>query len=451
MEAFTSLYSHDFVRIASCVPRTKVADVPANLAETIRLAKAGSTAGAAIMIFPELGLSSYAIEDLLFQDALLGAVEVAIDELINVSRDLYPVLIVGAPLRYAGGLFNTAVVIAQGSVLGIVPKTYLPNYREFYEKRHFTSGDGHLRRKIGIAGRQAPFGVDLLFRSIGSVDLMFHVELCEDFWAPLPPSTTAALAGAEVLINLSASNITIGKADTRRLLCASQSARTIAAYAYSAAGPGESTTDLAWDGHAAIYEHGELLAETERFARNSTFVTADVDLGESARSACASTRSVIVPERNLDERPSFAPYHFNSTRRMIRCHYGGRSNASPLCRPIQISCANNATRPTISRFRVWQPGCRRPRSSGPLSASPADSIQRRRSSSRPTRWIGSSFLAATCSPTPCPALRRQMIPNAMPRLDPGPWCDRCGNRYPAHGAADAGRSQASLCEGRARL
>ena len=279
MEAFTSLYSHDFVRIASCVPRTKVADVPANLAETIRLAKAGSTAGAAIMIFPELGLSSYAIEDLLFQDALLGAVEVAIDELINVSRDLYPVLIVGAPLRYAGGLFNTAVVIAQGSVLGIVPKTYLPNYREFYEKRHFTSGAGICGRKIGIAGRQAPFGVDLLFRSIGSVDLMFHVELCEDFWAPLPPSTTAALAGAEVLINLSASNITIGKADTRRLLCASQSARTIAAYAYSAAGPGESTTDLAWDGHAAIYEHGELLAETERFARNSTFVTADVDLG----------------------------------------------------------------------------------------------------------------------------------------------------------------------------
>ena len=266
MQAFASLYSHGFVRIASCVPRTKVADVPANLAETIRLAEVGGRGSAAIMVFPELGLSSYAIDDLLFQDALLASVEAAIDELLNVSRGLYPVLVVGAPLRSAGGLFNTAVVIHRGSLLGVVPKTYLPNYREFYEKRHFSSGAGIRGRQIEVAGRRAPFGTDLLFRSTGSVDVTFHVELCEDFWAPLPPSTTAALAGAEVLINLSASNITIGKADTRRLLCASQSARAIAAYAYSAAGPGESTTDLAWDGHAAIFECGDRLAETERFA-----------------------------------------------------------------------------------------------------------------------------------------------------------------------------------------
>ena len=279
MENFASLYSHDFVRIASCVPRTKVANVSANLAETIRLANMGSAARAAIMVFPELGLSSYAIEDLLFQDALLAAVEAAIDELVNTSRRLYPVLIVGAPLRSAEGLFNAAVVIRQGSVLGVVPKTYLPNYREFYEKRHFTSGARICKRQITVAGHRAPFGVDLLFRSSGSVDVTFHIELCEDFWAPLPPSTAAAMAGAEVLINLSASNITIGKADTRRLLCASQSARTISAYAYSAAGPGESTTDLAWDGQAAIFEHGELLAETERFDKESTLVTADVDLG----------------------------------------------------------------------------------------------------------------------------------------------------------------------------
>ena len=279
MQAFASLYSHGFVRIASCVPRTKVADIPANLAETIRLAEVGGRGSAAIMVFPELGLSSYAIDDLLFQDALLASVEAAIDELLNVSRGLYPVLVVGAPLRSAGGLFNTAVVIHRGSLLGVVPKTYLPNYREFYEKRHFSSGAGICGRQIEVAGRRGPFGTDLLFRSTGSVDVTFHVELCEDFWAPLPPSTTAALAGAEVLINLSASNITIGKADTRRLLCASQSARAIAAYAYSAAGPGESTTDLAWDGHAAIFECGDRLAETERFAPDSTLVTADVDLG----------------------------------------------------------------------------------------------------------------------------------------------------------------------------
>jgi NAD+ synthase (glutamine-hydrolysing) len=279
MQNFSSLYSHDFVRIASCVPRTKVADVRANLAETIRLANAGSAVKAAIMVFPELGLSSYAIEDLFFQEALLTAVEAAIAELADISRNLYPVLIVGAPLRQGGGLFNTAAVIHQGSLLGVVPKTYLPNYREFYEQRHFTSGAGIRGRQIQVAGRQAPFGCDLVFRSTGSLAVTFHVELCEDFWAPLPPSTAAALAGAEVLINLSASNITIGKADTRRLLCASQSARTIAAYAYSAAGPGESTTDLAWDGHAAIFECGELLAETERFTKDSTLVTADVDLG----------------------------------------------------------------------------------------------------------------------------------------------------------------------------
>ncbi|MBV9234290.1 MAG: NAD(+) synthase, partial [Xanthobacteraceae bacterium] len=276
---FRSLYSHAFVRIGSCVPRTRAADVKANLSETIRLAQQADAAKAALLVFPELGLSAYAIDDLLLQDALLDAVERAIDQLVVASRDLFPVLIVGAPLRHAGALFNTAVVIHRGSVLGAVPKTYLPNYREFYEKRHFMSGAGVRTAQIQVAGREAPFGIDLLFRSSGSVEFTFHVEICEDFWAPVPPSTLAALAGAEVLINLSASNITIGKADTRRLLCASQSARAIAAYAYSAAGPGESTTDLAWDGHAAIYEYGDQLAESERFAPDSVLITADVDLG----------------------------------------------------------------------------------------------------------------------------------------------------------------------------
>ena len=276
---FGSLYRHDFVRIGSCVPRTRVADVNANLAETVRLAQQGNAVKAALLVFPELGLSAYAIDDLLFQEALLDSVERAIDQLVILSRDLFPALIVGAPLRQSGGLFNTAVVIHRGSLLGVVPKTYLPSYREFYEQRHFTSGAGICARQIVVAGHQAPFGVDLLFRSSGSVGLSFHVEICEDFWAPLPPSTLAALAGAQVLINLSASNITIGKAETRRLLCASQSARAIAAYAYSAAGPGESTTDLAWDGHAAIYECGDRLAESQRFAQDLVLITADVDLG----------------------------------------------------------------------------------------------------------------------------------------------------------------------------
>jgi NAD+ synthase (glutamine-hydrolysing) len=189
------------------------------------------------------------------------------------------VLVVGAPLRSRGALFNTAVVIHRGAALGIVPKTYLPNYREFYERRHFVSGAGVRGRRTRVAAHEAPFGVDLLFRADGTLPFTFHVEICEDFWVPLPPSTAAALAGAEILVNLSASNITIGKAETRNLLCASQSARAIAAYAYSAAGPGESTTDLAWDGHAAIFEYGDKLAETQRFARESVLITADIDLG----------------------------------------------------------------------------------------------------------------------------------------------------------------------------
>jgi NAD+ synthase (glutamine-hydrolysing) len=276
---FYSLYTHEFVRIASCVPRTRVAEVSANLNQTVRLAQQGDAVRAALMVFPELGLSAYAIDDLLFQDALLDGVERAIGQLADVSRELYPVLVVGAPIRSEGRLFNAAVVIHRGGILGVVPKTYLPNYREFYERRHFVSGAGIRERQLILAGRPVPFGTDLLFQSTGSVSFTFHVEICEDFWAPLPPSTIAALAGAEILVNLSASNVVIGKADTRRLLCASQSARAIAAYAYSAAGPGESTTDLAWDGQAAIFECGDRLAEGERFPRDSALIAADVDLG----------------------------------------------------------------------------------------------------------------------------------------------------------------------------
>ena len=276
---FDCLYSHDFVRLASCVPRIEVADPAFNFAETLRLAARGDAAKATVMVFPELGLSAYSIDDLLFQDALLDAVEARIGELVEASQTLFPVLVVGAPLRCRGQLYNAAVVIHRGAILGVIPKTYLPNYREFYERRHFASGAGVRDRTIAVAGREVAFGIDLLFRSNGPIAVCFHVEICEDVWVPLPPSTSAALAGAEVLINLSASNITIGKAETRRLLCASQSARAIAAYIYSAAGPGESTTDLAWDGHAAIFEYGDCLAESPRFVNDSTLILADVDLG----------------------------------------------------------------------------------------------------------------------------------------------------------------------------
>ena len=275
---FHCLYSHDFARVAAAVPRVEPADPGFNTTETLALAKRGHEAGAAVMVFPELGISAYALDELLFQDAVQGAVEAGIAEIARASRELYPVLILGAPLRRAGRLYNTAVVIHRGRILGVVPKTYLPNYREFYERRYFTSGAGARGGDIAVAGQTAPFGVDLLFRSSGALPITFHVEICEDLWTPIPPSSAAALAGAELLINLSASNITIGKAETRRLLCAGQSRSAVAAYLYTAAGPGESTTDLAWDGHAGVFELGHALAETERFVGDQ-IAFADVDLG----------------------------------------------------------------------------------------------------------------------------------------------------------------------------
>src|SRR4029077_7999648 len=239
-----------FVRLAAATPKASVGDPAANTAAILKLAREADVGRAAIVVFPNLGVSAYAIDELLHQDALLEAVEAQIAGLAEASKALYPVLVVGAPLRHKGRLYNTAVVIHRGEVLGVVPKAYLPNYREFYEKRHFAPGAGVRGETIAVAGAKVPFGVDLLFESAGDIPATFHVEICEDVWTPIPPSSYAALAGAEVLINLSASNITIGKADLRRLLCESQSARCIAAYLYTAAGHGESTTDLAWDGQA---------------------------------------------------------------------------------------------------------------------------------------------------------------------------------------------------------
>ena len=279
MSSFFSPYSHEFVRVAACVPHVAVADPRQNAENVLGLLASGDTARIGLMVFPELGLSGYAIDDLLLQDAVLDEVERQIARLVVASRQLFPVFAVGAPLRHRGRLYNCGVVIHRGRLLGIVPKVYLPNYREFYERRQLTSGEDVVSQSITVAGHEAPFGRDLLFGAQGRAAFTFHVEICEDLWVPHPPSTDAALAGAEVLLNLSASNITIGKAEMRRLLCASQSSRCIAAYAYSAAGAGESTTDLAWDGQTGIFELSEMLAETERFSPEPEMSIADVDLG----------------------------------------------------------------------------------------------------------------------------------------------------------------------------
>ncbi|HEX7871699.1 MAG TPA: NAD(+) synthase [Sphingobium sp.] len=277
-ERFASIHAHGFVRLACATPAASVGDVTANCDAIVAQARTAAEEGADLVLYPELSLSSYAIDDLLLQDALLDAVEMAVGRLVEASRDLAPVLLVGAPLRRAGRLYNCALVIARGRLLGVVPKSHLPNYREYYEKRWFASGAGLSSLSISVAGVEAPFGTDLIFAARDLPDFIFHAEICEDYWAPLPPSTHGALAGALILCNLSASNITIGKARERALLSAAQSARCIAAYAYSAAGAGESTTDLAWDGQAIVHEMGEMLAESTRFGDDPEIIYADVDV-----------------------------------------------------------------------------------------------------------------------------------------------------------------------------
>ncbi|MES2988289.1 MAG: NAD(+) synthase [Pseudomonadota bacterium] len=276
--AFYALHRQGMIRAGVCTPIATAGDPAANAEATIALAKQGDAEGADLLVFPELNVTSYAIDDLHMQDAILDATEAGVAAIVAASENLKPVLLVGAALRRNGRVYNTAIAIARGRILGVVPKTYLPNYREYYEKRWFASGAGLSGLEINVAGQTVPFGTDLIFAASDLDDFAFHIEICEDYWAPLPPSTHGALAGALVLCNLSASNIVIGKSRERQMLCAAQSARAVAAYIYSASGPGESTTDLAWDGEGLIYELGELLAASERFELITEIEYADLDL-----------------------------------------------------------------------------------------------------------------------------------------------------------------------------
>ena len=274
---FFSAYRHGFARIAACTHRTVLADPAANAESVLRIARSCHDDGVAVAVFPELTLSGYSIEDILLQDSLLDAVESALADLVVASAELLPVLVVGAPLRHLHRIYNTAVVIHRGTILGVAVKSYLPTYREFYERRQSAPGDD-MRGSIRLLGADIPFGPDLLFDATDVPGLVLHVEICEDMFVPVPPSALAALAGATVLANLSGSPITIGRADDRKLLARSASARCLAAYMYSAAGEGESSTDLAWDGQTMIYENGRLLAESQRFPSGDRRSVADVDL-----------------------------------------------------------------------------------------------------------------------------------------------------------------------------
>lgn len=276
--AFFNPYRHGFARVAVAVPRCRVADPAFNGKATAEMLVQASLQGARLAVFPELGLSAYTCDDLFHQRALLDGCEAALACIVAASKTCAAIAVVGLPVRVDHLLFNCAAVVHAGRLLGIVPKTYLPNYGEYYEARQFNPADHAVSREVEILGQTIPFGADLLFEAENLPLFKFHIEICEDLWVPIPPSSYAALAGATLLVNLSASNITVGKSAYRHDLASAQSARCMAAYLYASAGPGESTTDLAWDGQALVYENGNLLAESARFSDDSHFITADVDL-----------------------------------------------------------------------------------------------------------------------------------------------------------------------------
>ncbi len=325
-EQFLSIYHQGMIRTAVGIPLLKVADPAYNSEQIMNLASQASEGSASLVVFPELGLSAYSNEDLFHQEALLKEVILQIEHIKNNSRQFSPVLLIGAPLRFSGALYNCAVVIYRGEILGIIPKTYLPNYREFYEKRQFTSGFIAHFDSVNLLEQTIPFGSNLIFKASSLPDFTFHAEICEDLWAPVSPSHWAALAGATVLTNLSASNITIGKADYRRQLCATHSARCLAAYLYSAAGFGESTTDLAWDGYAVICENGDQLAQSEQFHQDSQLIYADLDLQRLIQDRMRSTTFHDSALFNRDKLSSIRTIHFN---------YEVPSKAVPLNRKIE--------------------------------------------------------------------------------------------------------------------
>ena len=276
-ESFYSAYHHGFARVAACTAPTAIADPARNADSIVAVARELHDDGVALGVFPELAVSGYALEDLLLQQPLLEAVGRELTRIVDETASLTPVLVVGAPLAWRNRLYNCAVVIHRGRVLGVAPKSNLPTYREFYERRHFAPGDD-VRGEIEVAGVRVPFGPDLLFDATDVPGFVLHVEVCEDMWVPVPPSAEAALAGATILANLSGSPITVARAEDRKLLARSASSRCLAAYLYAAAGEGESTTDLSWDGQTFVYENGDLLGESERFPAGPARSVADVDL-----------------------------------------------------------------------------------------------------------------------------------------------------------------------------
>ena len=362
IKQFFDLYQHGFIRVALCIPEVRVADVPFNAGEIVKLARQAAAGDAIFALFPELCISAYSNEDLFHQDALLTSVRDALQEIIDNTSALNLILVVGVPLQVDTSLFNCGIVLYQGRILGIAVKSYLPNYREYYEGRQFRPAEEILSKTIPLCGQEnIPFGSDILFDVTNIPNFKFFIEICEDVWVPVPPSSFAAMAGATVIGNLSASNITIGKSEYRNSLAANQSARCVAAYLYAAAGPGESTPDLARDGHAMIYENGTLLAESERFSNIPQVISAVLDLdrlaqdrmrmtsfGQNARThrdRLAAFRSVSFPVNPIKKKillsrvyPRFPYIPADPAKRDQRCYEAYNIQVKGLAKRLKASC-----------------------------------------------------------------------------------------------------------------
>ncbi|KKT41124.1 NAD(+) synthase [Candidatus Giovannonibacteria bacterium RIFCSPHIGHO2_02_43_13] len=269
-----------YIKIAAVSPPLKVADMEYNAEKIIEFAKKAETNGAKIIVFPELSTTGYTSADLFFQRKLLEKSTESLNKIKTFSEEIKSLIIVGAPIETSGKLFNAAIVICKGKILGIVPKTYIPGYKEFYEERWFASARDLTATFFSseLLGNDIPISTDILFRFSGFPEAVLGIEICEDLWTPNPPSSYQAPHGANIIANLSASNELVGKADYRKDLVIQQSARIISAYIHSSCGVNESTTDLVFGGHAIIAENGTIIKESKRFERDGEIIYGDIDI-----------------------------------------------------------------------------------------------------------------------------------------------------------------------------
>lgn len=290
--------NYGFVRVAAASPRLKVADCDFNTEEILKVVADAEKQGVSAIVFPEMCITSYTAQDLLNQSLLLDEAINSLEKIRFVSEQSSIIIIVGMPLQICNRLYNVGVVINGGNILGVVPKTFLPNYNEFYDKRWFSSPRELTQSNIELCGQNTPVGTDLIFCTS---DYSFAIEICEDLWTPLPPSSVHTLYGAEIIFNLSASNETIGKHSYRKSLISQQSARCIAGYVYAAAGNGESTTDIVFAGSSMIAENGSILAETQRFSFDSEFCVTEIDVDRLRNDRLKNKSFSISEYKNLDE------------------------------------------------------------------------------------------------------------------------------------------------------